>query len=77
MDSFLGIREHECAGAVDDVDALGTRVDHDPGLLGERSRRRLVAEHEETDGLHAQVSRRTEVLDRDVRLGAVRRDPGH
>jgi hypothetical protein len=35
-----------------------------------------VAEHEEPDGLHAELACRAEVLDRDVRLGAVGRDPG-
>jgi hypothetical protein len=36
-----------------------------------------VAEHEEPDGLHAELAGRAEVLDRDVGLGAVRRDAGH
>ena len=35
-----------------------------------------MAEHEEADGLHAERPGRTEVLDRDVGLGAVGRDPG-
>ena len=31
-DALLGAGQHEGAGRVDDVDALGAGVDHDPGL---------------------------------------------
>ena len=34
LDPRLRVGEHEGAGRVDDVDALGTGVDHDPRLRG-------------------------------------------
>jgi hypothetical protein len=36
-----------------------------------------VRQHQEADGLHAQVAGQPEVLDRHVGLGAVGGDPGH
>ena len=75
-DPLLGVGEHERARGVDDVDALGAGIHHDPGLLGELLGRGLVAEHEEPDGLHAERAGRAEVLDRDVGLGAVGGDAG-
>jgi hypothetical protein len=69
--------QHQRPGGVDHVDALGARVHHDPGLPGQRGRFQPVREHQEADRLHAQLAGRPEVLDRYVRLRAVRRDPGH
>ena len=71
LDALLGVGEDQRAGGVDDVDALGAGVDHDPGLLGEHLRRSAVAEHEEADRLHVEVARGLEVLARHVGLGAV------
>jgi hypothetical protein len=46
-------------------------------LGGQRDGIEPVGEHEEAHGLHAQLPRGGEVLDRHVGLGAVGRDPGH
>ena len=76
-DSGLGLGEHQRAGRVDGVDALAARVDHDPALPGQLLGRGAVAHHQEADRLHAERPGQPEVLDRDVRLGAVGGDPGH
>ena len=73
----LRVGQDQGAGRVDHVDAFGARVDHDPGLPGQPGRVQPVGQHQEPDRLHAQVTRRGEVLDRHVRLGAVGGDPGH
>jgi hypothetical protein len=63
------------AGRVDHVDALGARVGHDPGLPREDLRRLAVRHHQEADGLKADAAGYLEMLDGDVRLGAVGGDP--
>jgi len=75
-DPGLRLAEDERAGRVDDVNTLGTAVYHDAGLPGELFRADPVREHEEPDGLHAHVAGRGEVLQGNVGLGAVGRDPG-
>ena len=74
---FLRVAEHQRAGRVHDVDALRAAVDHDPRLLRQPFRADPVREHQEADGLHAHVAGGGEVLQGDVRLGAMRRDPRH
>ena len=46
-------------------------------LPGQLRRIDAVREHQEADGLHPEIARRGEVLDRRVRLGAMGGDPGH
>ena len=74
-DPVGGLLHDQRAGRVDDVHALAAGVDHDPGLLGEHLGRLGVAHHQEADGLQAELAGQAEVLDRDVRLGAVGGDP--
>jgi hypothetical protein len=74
-DPVAHLLEHERARGVDDVHAPAAGVGHDPRLLRQRLGRRGVRHHEEADGLEPEVAREAEVLDGDVRLGAVRRDP--
>ncbi len=73
----LRLAEDQRAGRVDHVHALRARVNHDPGLPGQLSGPDPVAEHQEPDGLHAEVAGGGEMLHGDVGLGAVRGDPGH
>ena len=74
LDARDRVVEDQRPGRVDDVGALAAGVDHDPCLPRQLVGRGHVAEHEEADGLHAELARGAEVLDRDVGLGAVRRD---
>ena len=67
--------EDQCARGVDDVDALAAGVGHDPALHRQRVRVAGVRHHQEADGLEAQLAGEAEVLDGDVRFGAVGRDP--
>ena len=76
LDAGLCVTEDEGTGGVHDVDALGARVGHDACLLRELGGAGAVRQHEEPDRLHPQVACGGEVLDRDVRLGAVGRHPG-
>ena len=70
------VKDH-CAGRVDDVRALTARVDHDPGVGCQSLRARHVREHQKADRLQPEIARGCEVLDRDVRLGAMGRDSRH
>ncbi len=74
-DPVTGLFHDEGAGGVDDVHALAARVGHDAGLPGQHLRRPAVRHHEEPDGLQAEFAGEAEVLDGDVRLGAVGGDP--
>ena len=65
------VLEDHRPGRVDDVDALAAGVGHDPRLRGEHLGRLGVGHHQEADGLEADLAGQTEVLDRDVGLGAV------
>jgi len=76
-DPGLSVAEDHRAGGVDNVDALGARVDHDPRLAGEPGWSKAMCEHEKPDRFHAEVARGAEVLDRHVGLRAVRGDPRH
>ena len=75
--SIAHLLEDQRTGRVDDVHALAAGVDHDPCLFRQPLRRLRVRHHQEPDGLQIQVASQSEVLDRDVGLGAVRRDPDH
>ena len=63
------------AGGVDDVDALASGVRHDARLPRELGGPGAGGEHQEPGGLQAERPRGLEVLDADVRLGRVGRDP--
>jgi hypothetical protein len=72
----LGAGQHERPGRVDHVHALRAGVHHDPRLPGQLGRAGAMAEHEEPDGLHAQVTGSPKMLNGYVGLGAVRSDAG-
>ncbi len=74
-DAVGDLIEDQRTSGVDDVDALAAGVDHDPRLLRERVRRLRVGHHQEADRLEPQLAGDPEVLDRDVGLCAVGRDP--
>jgi hypothetical protein len=68
-----GAGGQEGAGRVGDVDDLGARVGHDPGLLTDGIGTDQMGHHQEPDGGHADVSGQAEVLWGDVGFGAVGR----
>jgi hypothetical protein len=65
----------ERAGRIHDVHAGRPRVDHDPACRGDGLRRGHVRHHQVAVHVHPEVPRQPDVLDGDVRLGAVGRDP--
>jgi hypothetical protein len=76
LNPLLRVAENERTGRVHAVHTLRSGVDHDPGLAGQLSRTGAVRHHQEADSLHAEITGQPEMLDGDVGLGAVGRDPG-
>jgi hypothetical protein len=64
----------ERAARIGDIDAVRAIGFHQQRLLRERLRPDHVAHHQETRDVHPQVARGGDVLLRDIRLGAMRRD---
>jgi hypothetical protein len=74
-DPRLHIVHRERAGRVHDVHARRPSVDHDPALPGDGLRRGHVRHHQVPVHVHPQLPGQPDVLDGDVSLGAVGRDP--
>ena len=73
-DAIRDLVEDERTGRVHDIDALTASVRHDAGLRRQRLGLACVGHHEEAHRLQSELACQTEVLYRDVGLGAMGRD---